>query len=410
MKFLTDDISITFRKTLILLLLFTSTFLSFYLYHTFLLIDILQNYYSSYEQVFFGRAIFYIFLTIFQVIGSIISDKISRKKLLLCWVSSGTVIISLMIVFQSINNILFFCALLGASYGLGIPSCFAYLAESTIIEERGRVSGVVQVSIFLFLLLVLKLNDVYFLNTYESQILSLVLRIITFIPLALDSFPKEAGKPIQIHTILSSRVFLIFLIPWVMFNVSNGVLIFIENQLALDEAFKIVIEIGPSYQYLGTFIFGFIAAVLADRYGRKQPLILGFIVLGIAYALVGIANSPQNWYMMNVLSGVGWGCIMVSYQWVILGDIAPTGSREKYYALGLIVPTLSEMTFSFLESAIDVNIGASAIASALSILLLLSVFPLLIAPETLPENKIRSRRLRDYIKKVGEILSEKGDI
>jgi MFS family permease len=309
-------------------------------------------------------------------------------------------------VFQDGNTIFYFCLLLGLSFGIGLPSCFAALADLTLIEERGRISGLVQFSTFLSLVLLVLVPSMLSFGVREYQILSLILRILSFAALLLEPFYRISGKGISFPKILRKREFLFYTIPWLMFNLSNGVLEIINSIFRPNPAYKIVFELSPFVLYLGALIFGLISGIIADRSGRKQPIILGFIVLGISYALIGITSTPQSWFTMIALSGVGWGFIMVVYLWTILGDIAPIGGREKFYAIGFVIPTLTETIFEFVANKIYLDVNISYVSTVLSIFLFLSVFPLILAKETLPEEKMSDRRLRDYLIKARERLRE----
>lgn len=72
---------------------------------------------------------------------------------------------------------------------------------------------------------------------------------------------------------------------------------------------------------------------LADRFGRKKPIILGLVMLGTVYAIVGLVTTPQTYFINLLLSGLVWGVIIVVYL-VVPRDLSPPGSTERYYALG----------------------------------------------------------------------------
>ena len=183
-----------------------------------------------------------------------------------------------------------------------------------------------------------------------------------------------------------------------MFQITNGILIFVE------------MESGKIFQYLAACSFAFLSGVMTDHYGRKQPLILGFIALGLSYAFVGIDVTPFSWMVMMAISGIAWIFIMVSYMWTILGDLAPPGSSEKYYAIGSIIPILVEAIFNMLSGVLKITVKTSLVTPSLSVILFVSVLPLLFAPETLPESKIRDKRFRNYVLKAKKLVEDAGNI
>ncbi len=50
-------------------------------------------------------------------------------------------------------------------------------------------------------------------------------------------------------------------------------------------------SLGTVFRYVFIAIFGFVWGVVADRVGRKQPIIIGLIILGVSFALLGFAMS-----------------------------------------------------------------------------------------------------------------------
>jgi len=80
--------------------------------------------------------------------------------------------------------------------------------------------------------------------------------------------------------------------------------------------------------------------------------------------------------------------------------------KRDFFALGLIVTYLVEMGFNLLSGVFGLSIPIGMVSSALSIILFVSVLPLLYAPETLPESKVRTRRLRDYLRRAMRLVEE----
>jgi MFS family permease len=158
--------------------------------------------------------------------------------------------------------------------------------------------------------------------------------------------------------------------------------------------------------YFGTALFGLISGFLADRSGRKQPLILGFIALGISYAFLGVATTPNNLLIYQILNGVGWGFISVILQWVVFGDLASVGSGEKYYALVFATFPIVEAIFQFLAGVITVEIVPNIIASLTGFIMFISVLPIIFVKETLPDELIQDRRFQNYLQKVLDIVKE----
>lgn len=79
-----------------------------------------------------------------NIVGSILSSQISKLNFLYLWTILGAVSTSLPALFSSFTviHVLLISILLGASFGLGMPSCLAYFADCTQVENRGRIGGI----------------------------------------------------------------------------------------------------------------------------------------------------------------------------------------------------------------------------------------------------------------------------
>jgi MFS family permease len=144
---------------------------------------------------------------------------------------------------------------------------------------------------------------------------------------------------------------------------------------------------------------------MADRIGRKKPVILGLIMLGAAYALVGLLTSPETYFVNMLLSGFAWGIIMVVYL-VVPGDLSFAGSAERFYTVGWVLPLALYIGVEGTGSLIGLPTRIDIFSTILSFVLFASVLPLLFAVETLSESKLRERRFREYAEKVGKVVQE----
>ena len=403
-----NSIQISRRKMLILLTLFITTFTYNYLFHQKLVEDFLCIYFNQLEEDI-GQVIFYTFYTASFFIGAILSDRIDRKKLLLSWVVSGIIANLLVLFFCNRNTVYLLMALTGLTLGYGQPSCFSYLVNLTSFENRGRVSSVIQFLIFIVVFLTFAFITVFGFSLSQIMLVGLVIRAATLIPLFLDSYEKEETALVSWGSIFKSRNTTLFFIPWILCSLSNGILIFFDENLPTSPEFANIISAGRYILMIGTSIFGLVSGFLADRSGRKQPLIIGFIILGISYAFVGVSTTPLNLIIMILLSGVGWGFITVILQWVVFGDLAPPGGEEKYYALALSTYPLFEAFFQFIKGVLNVAASPNVVALFVSVIMFISVFSLLMVPETLPDNLIKDRRFKEYLRKVLEVVEESSE-
>jgi hypothetical protein len=115
--------------------------------------------------------------------------------------------------------------------------------------------------------------------------------------------------------------------------------------------------------------------------------------------------SPESAFIYLVASGIAWGVFLTIYL-AIPGDLSISGSREKFYALGTIAPMIILFGYLLADPAIFLNMSASSFSQILSIILFVSIIPILLAEETLEESKIRKRKMEEHIQRVAKIVHD----
>jgi len=359
------------------------------------------------------RTIFYVATIGSAIAGSLFSEKVRRLHFLHLWIVLGIACsFSLIFIYNvALAYISILFILLGISFGLGMPSCLAYLADHTQIENRGLVSAIV--------LLASNLSAfplAIFFTAVDLTIYSIILTVWRIFGLLLfasfkpqENFPPETREHTSFSSVLQNRQLVLYLIPWLMFS-------FIDRFEKI--IFRNFIELG-FYQSVLTFepviasFSIFLGGLLCDRVGRKKVVIYGFVSLGVAYALIGIAPMTIiSWYFYLVLDGIAAGILSVIFILILWGDLSRLYKKEKYYVVGIIPLFLTEVISQPLAPYIRL-IPASSSFSLASFFLFLAVLPLIYAPETLPEKKIRLRQLQTYAeraKKVREKYLKKSSI
>jgi MFS family permease len=306
-------------------------------------------------------------------------------------------------------NTLIASILFGFSFGFGVPSSFAYFADCTIFENRGRNSGLVfalsNLAAFLFLIFIGE-------DLFGFILIASIWRTLGLCVLLLIR-PKNIEKHVKDYTsfksILHNRSFTLFVIPWLLFclvdNIEKPYFISLakmsgatgEEFIAFDEVFEPLV---------GT-LFAFVGGFIADYIGRKKVIIYSFISLGIAFAALSVAPTIQAfWYVTSAVDGIAWGIFDVVFILVLWGDLSPPDSiREKYFALGCIPFFLAKLlgiiVYPFAQEVSRETIYAAFPIA--SFFLFLAVLPLMYAPETLPEKKIRERELKQYIENAKKV-------
>ena len=401
--FLTKNLRISSRKLVAAILLNSGTLACFFLLILHLediFVTLKDPLWSAYPDA--PATLFFGFTILWSIVGSIFGGRIRRRKLLIASILLGTFAVSLLAVVQGAFFGTIVCFVLGASMGLGLQSSMAFIADSTLVEERGRVSGTVILGTFVMAFMIIAIIGVLDLGIVTAVLLFAVVRLTSIFALVFDECNGK-GQEITKETRLPSsayRELFFYLIPWIMFCVAAG-LAWNLTPLGID------VSLGTTLRYVFIAVFGFVSGVVADRFGRKKPIIFGLIVFGVCFAMLGFLGMSQTIVTIYLaISGVAWGSFFVVFL-AVPGDLSVLGLREKFYAIGYILP----ISFMFALSAVPVRKifppgSEGSFSQILSVILFLSIIPILRAKETLPESKIQERRLQDQVQKVGKLVSE----
>lgn len=392
------------RKFLAIILLFAPSFAWLYILNIeiFQFSEMIGTHASQdFMWIFTGKTLFLASIVVSALIGSMISERFNKKKLFGAWILSGVITTMAFAFFQGLPPFLLLSALSGASFGIGFPSCLAFIADHTTVENRGRVSGIVMFSAYILIILLIPL--LLQLDVIQAILLSAGFRAISFIALVIDPCEPAPEKKTKWTRILKTRGFSFYFISWLLFIAANGISYFIESIPNTEP----LAALGVAFTYLGVAGIGLLSGFVSDRYGRKKTIIFGISTLGISFATLSFFAEPIIWLITQLFYGVAWGVVFVNYYLTVIGDFSQKGSREKIYAIGGVVPLILNMTFELLSQLFEVSTSASQISSVVTILLFVCVVPLFFAPETLPEKVLHRKDVIEHIKAAKEIIDKK---
>ena len=333
------------------------------------------------------------------LVGALLAAKFNQTHFLLFWILLG-VTASLIPIFMditTINNVIIMSCLFSVSIGLGLPVCMANFAKYTVVENRARLSGV------MFLLIMIL--EAFLFTLITQNIITSLLASTCWRGFALAClFAKDSNEKrrfcVSFISIVKEHSFISYIVPWTMFSLVN----YLSASIGINVH-------GEEFMYYLMFteniligIFAIIGGFLCDTIGRKRITICGFILLGLGYAILGIYPLSMICLLFyTVVDGIAWGIFYVVFFFTIWGDLAHEKSSETYYALGSLPYLLSNFLRLTIGPVIANIISAYAIFSFAAFFLFLAVIPLMFAPETLPEKKLRERELRQYIEKAKKI-------
>jgi MFS family permease len=347
------------------------------------------------------KILFYGFAALSAIVGSLLSERTGYRKLISIWIVFGVVNILFLPIAHGTLFLPFLSSLLGISLGFGLSSCFALMAENTLVEERTRISALIILELFLIVPLVMFVAETFHFGLTERVLLVAFTRFTCFLPFAIIPLRSENKGKKAILSSITQKNFILYLFPWIFFNIAAG-LNFWWTRPQITSSYNL----DPSLAtfYLCTAVFGIISGIASDRFGRRLPIGIGIAMGGISFAILGYSFSFLTYLISVSILGVAWGFLLAVYL-AIPGDIAGSYTKEKFYALGTITPLILYLGINAVPSA-QFDFDMARLFPIISILLFLAIVPILIAKETLPENKIYDRKIKEHMVELGKLLEE----
>lgn len=394
------------RKILPITIVASGTF-AWWFFITLYFEDIYNGLGSDQVWVFILAALFYGSGALSTIPGSMIGEKISRKKFLIfCYTFGVLATILLLFVGQNLVLGLFSSTLLGISLGLVFPSCMTVIAHCTKSKERGRYMGTMVLETFVMIFLGVVVLTVFDFGLIGIIAVAVVLRSTSYLGFSVRFNENSKEKGGSWLSIISSRELIFYLLPWFAFNLAGELVHFIWVGLSGDPLITEAFNIGDNVRNALIAFLGPVAGIAADRVGRKYPIIFALVILGVGFAFLGLATSYYSAIFYLIMSGIAWTLLMVSY-FALFGDIAKGRSTEKFYALGISTPLLAYALVRGILPILGIESAeATVLSPIMSILLFLSILPVLSVSDTISETDIRERRLKEHAKKIGEIVKE----
>jgi len=398
-SFFTDDFKVSLKKLSASTLLIGGTLAWFFLLWNYLG-PIFATFSPNWVEV--GQLSFYVSAVVSAVVGIFVAREADPKKFVWLWITLG--VLSTIILALSLGSVFsFFSAvLLGVSFGLGFPTSLAFFAENTVAAERARVAGITILVTFILVVMAIMVPSIVSIGLFGTLLLIAAVRSASFLSLFLDKsyFEKEKVKETH-HFKPAYRDFAFYLFPWLIFHVAADLALYL---IPSTIQFQAAYTFGNALRWPLIAIFGLISGFTADRFGRKQGVVIGIVTLGIGFALLSLM-IPLNVIIYFAFSGVAWGSLLAIYL-AIPGDLASFGAREQFYLLAVVVPVILLGIFPLIPELGILTKFGSPFSQILSVLLFLSVILIIQAKETLPESETRSRKMKDYLRKVTKLIQD----
>ena len=273
-------------------------------------------------------------IAIAGLIGSLLIDKIkNRVRFLYLWIASGIILslIPLALNVSDINQLCIVSLVFGLYFGFGMPATMGYHSSLMNIEGRAKVGG------FAFLIIGGTFAFAGLLIFNSLIVTCLVLALVRLLGLAVFHFFRTKEEPhketvkMTYRQILSNKSFLLYFAPWCMFTLVNYMTIPLQLQIfGTQQNYETL----TSWENAVIAIVAVVSGFIADKLGRKRLIIIGFIMLGIGYAFVGLfainsADKLLGSLIYIISDGIAWGIFYVLFVFTLWGDLSPKSKQRQ---------------------------------------------------------------------------------
>ncbi|MDR2699928.1 MAG: MFS transporter [Nitrososphaerota archaeon] len=371
------------------------------------------------------------------VLSAIMSTKIiqkieNRSKFIVYWIAAGMLISLLPFLTDSsflsdltfiIPNVVgpslprlfiptgvslylasFISGTVGLYCGFGFPVLAGHYSATTKSTNRAKISGLI-----IFFTSISFIPVILFAqNPASTAIVLTIWKLVGLLAILLLK-PSEVKinkeEPVSYKSILKTRSIILYLIPWLMFSIVNNFALPTLN-IGFDNELIITMTILENFL---AGLFAVLFGVAADYFGRKRLLFLGFTMLGLGYATLGLFPSSMNGlFFYTLVDGIAWGTFTTLFLLTIWGDIADKRDSEKFFLIGFLPYMFSTfLQVLFGQFIADSAINLTSIFFFISLFLFIAVTPLYLAPETLSEKDKRDSDLQIYLDKAQKKLKKK---
>jgi len=332
---------------------------------------------------------------------SILSAKIKDRLVFLKYWTLAGIVLSALFAFSNMgdpNALIVMASIVGIYFGAGMPTCMGYYAKTTVVQNRAKSSGII-------ILLIGVCLPLFSIIGSQGVYLAAGLAVWRLFALAAALSVKPVGEQIgekekvTFRTVVSNKAFLLYVVPWLMFSLINDLTMQLNINYFNSPIFPA--EFGQNFILIENILAGasaIICGVFADKKGRKRLALTGFVLLGVGYAALGLFNGDYYTALFYVCAdGFAWGALSMLFILTIWGDIAKSGSGEKYYFVGVLPYLFSSLIRVLIGTYISAFIDESMVFSFASFFLFLSILPLAYAPETLSDKIMRKQELNSYV-------------
>ena len=342
--------------------------------------------------------VFFNFSAAFSLIFScIFFRKIRKTRILYVWAILSVILILLLFLTTHLYDAYYVSSAIGFVFGIATWAFSTKFIEETVIEERGRIGGLVTSITLLVAPMLISMTRAF----YGVYVFLSLLILLTPLMKIKDKHPDTNEKALILLFRTHWKEFLLYLLPWLILCINNTTFIQIVNDHLVNHFY----EFGPYsfiLQYLSAGLGALCFGVLMDWLGRKVIIIFGFTMLGLAGCLSGLIPNLPFFLFFNVVSGLAWSPLLVLFLLVVWGELAGNALSCVYLSLGLAVYHFTKGLGVLITPHLP--IGAYEAALFNTSLTLLSVLLLVYAPNLLPHDVKERMHFKLYLAQVKKRL------
>ena len=317
--------------------------------------------------------------SVLNIVSGWFSDRIKKRKTLLLWGYSLSAVTRPLIAVATIGwHILLVRFVEKVGKGIRVPPRDALIAESCTPENRGKGFGLhrsmdnvgsILGPLLAFSLLIYLNNDYRTLFWISSIPAFLAIGILTFV---VSEKPRDISQT-EVPSVNRrfnlkqfNRPFKLFLIATTVFelaNSSNAFLLLRVKDLGLSlELIPIIYLFSNIFKTLSSMPGG----ILSDKLGRRNVLVVGWIVYGISYfGFAFITSVTQAWVIFGIyglFSGMTEGV-----KKAFVADLVPKEVRGSAYGIHSFLVSFPQLPASLLlgilwqkfNATVAFSVGAS---------------------------------------------------
>jgi MFS family permease len=373
---------------------------------------ITENTPTADKLLIYGINVFAIIIS--GVLGTLLVDKFRKRRTFLnIWIIIG-ILVSILPLAINLTNLIGLIAIsivFGLYFGLGMPVTMGFHSSLISSSERGKMGGLT------FLLIGLITAAIGLALPKDLIVGCLGLAVIRVVGLLFFHYMPKKDLPIsnekssgRYKAIVTNKPFLLYLIPWLMFTLINYL-----AATMISHSYTDLYKTLNAFENIPIAITAIISGFIADRWGRKRLTIIGFVILGIGYAILGFSNqgsqsianqTPIGFIIYIITDGIAFGIFSVLFLFTVWGEFSHSGYSDKFYLLGAIPYVSSYFLRVLFDSSLPKTIPITLISSFATVFLFIAVLPLIYAPETMPEKLMKDRELKSYIEKAKRIAQK----